>query len=110
IDKDQDLDLICAEQDQAHVPNDTFPPQGRVSVFYNNGTGTFTRQDLANQSGHDIALGDIDGDGDIDVLSARHGFWSATPIPIELFLNGLAATDRTPPVISSVVASPAPTA
>lgn len=87
---DGKLDIVSAEQDQARNSNGNQPPQGRVSIFFNNGSGVFTRLDLANMSGHNVAIGDIEPDGDLDVLSSRHGFWASdsTPIPIDIFVQG----------------------
>ena len=43
----------------------------RVSVYYNDGSGTFTRQDLdLAQQSYDLHTFDIDGDGDLDLLNA----------------------------------------
>src|SRR5262249_11018871 len=43
--------------------------------------------------GHNCKAGDVDGDGDIDLLSANHG-WNGAPNPIELFRNTVRSPDH----------------
>jgi FG-GAP-like repeat len=90
IDRDGHADLVVAEQEQSHDP-----PGGpysftndRVAVFYSSGNGNFMRQILHRTGGHNQAVADLDGDGDIDILNANHGVYGA-PNPIELFINQL---------------------
>jgi hypothetical protein len=78
IDGNGTLDLVTAEQDQA--------AQKRVSVFYNDGSGNFTQQVLSNGAGHNITLGDIEGDGDIDIFNSGHGYFGAAH-PLEIYIN-----------------------
>jgi len=73
-------DIVTAEQEQAI--------QGRVSVFLNDGTGNFSEQILSTGSGHNLALGDLDGDGNLDIFNSAHGDFGFFH-PLELFLNRL---------------------
>ena len=74
------LDLVTAEQEQA--------VQERVSVFLNGGAGDFTQYILSTASGHNLALGDVNGDGTLDILNAPHGYFGFNH-PLELFINRL---------------------
>ena len=80
MDKNGTLDIVTAEQEQS--------VQERVSVFLNGGAGNFTQQILSTASGHNHALGDVDGDGSLDILNAGHGYFGFDH-PLELFLNHL---------------------
>jgi hypothetical protein len=91
MDRDGNLDFVVAEQEQAHNTGScwcqNFNNQ-RVAVFYNDGNGNFTQQILATTGGQNQVLGDIDHDGDLDILSANHGYYGA-PNPLELWVNQL---------------------
>ena len=80
IDCDGSPDLAIAEQEQSQTH--------RIAVFYNlQGNGaSWGRQVLATTGGHNIKIGDVDADGDIDILNANHGFYGAAN-PVELWRN-----------------------
>jgi hypothetical protein len=66
VDGDGDLDLLTANNNAA----------GTVSVRLNDGTGSFTAPALSPEpavgaSPYGMALADVDGDGDLDVLTAN---------------------------------------
>ncbi|MBT2556853.1 VCBS repeat-containing protein [Hymenobacter sp. ISL-91] len=77
VDGDGDLDLVTA--------NET----GSVSIRLNNGSGRFTPPALNPdpQLGNTlkfVALGDLDGDGDLDIVAANYG---ALPSLVNVLLN-----------------------
>lgn len=78
FDLDDRVDLFVAEQEQS--------PERRLLVFYGTPEGGWIRQSLATTGGHNPALGDVDKDGDLDVLNANHGFYGADN-PLELWRN-----------------------
>jgi hypothetical protein len=92
-------DLVVSEEEQAHNSppgyNQNFNLQ-RVAVFYNDGNGNFTQQVLATTGGQNQVVGDIEGDGDLDVLNANHGFYGA-PNPLEIWVNQLNQNQPPPP-------------
>jgi hypothetical protein len=79
-------DLVVTEQEQAAGDHPGTP--SRVTVFYNDGAGNFTPSVLATTGGQNQVVGDIDGDGDLDILSANHGFYGAAH-PLEIWVNNL---------------------
>jgi hypothetical protein len=91
INKDGNLDIIVAEQEQAHNVGPGFDQnfnKQRVAIFYNDGNGNFTQQVVATTGGQNQVLGDLEGDGDLDILSANHGYYGA-PHPLEIWVNQL---------------------
>lgn len=64
MDRDGDLDIVFAEMHQS--------PTERVGIFFNQGGGaSFALQTLSTQGSHNIAVGDIERDGDIDILGSN---------------------------------------
>jgi hypothetical protein len=67
IDLDGWLDIVTAEQQQSD--------EKRVMVFYytggNTANPTWTPQVLATTGSHNLAVGDIEPDGDVDILGAN---------------------------------------
>ena len=78
MDGDGNMDIIGGEAEQA--------ARKRLTIFYNDGLGNFTPQILSTSGGHAEVAGDVEGDGDLDILNANHG-WTGYPHPIELYLN-----------------------
>ncbi|UCE74259.1 MAG: VCBS repeat-containing protein, partial [Methanomassiliicoccales archaeon] len=76
IDKDGSIDIATAEYNFYTQPS----PPGRVSIFYNEGNGYFNLYPIyPTDSPLDfIALGDIDGDGDLDMVSADYSLKTTT--------------------------------
>ncbi|MBF9141380.1 FG-GAP-like repeat-containing protein [Hymenobacter properus] len=66
IDGDGDLDFVTANNGTTSIP-------GSVSLGFNNGSGVFSRgSDVAiGLICYGVALGDLDGDGDLDLLIAN---------------------------------------
>ncbi len=70
IDGDGNLDIFVAEMAQWHEKN-TAPdnPNATAYIFYGDGKGNFTTTIF--QQGmdfHEAKIGDLDGDGDVDIL------------------------------------------
>ncbi|MEM8864542.1 MAG: VCBS repeat-containing protein [Planctomycetota bacterium] len=71
FDKDGDLDVLAATLIRTDTP--------KVVVFWNNGSGQeWSEQVLAETSAYKANVGDLDGDGDDDIVTARS--WEETPI------------------------------
>ncbi|MFK7929557.1 MAG: FG-GAP-like repeat-containing protein [Myxococcota bacterium] len=86
LDGDGDLDCVAA----AGYVHDS--AQGRIEflneLFLNDGTGQFTRSTWgANLSAGDVVLGDMDGDGDLDVLQQDAGRYPTQGRGVSVLLN-----------------------
>ncbi|WP_026736066.1 FG-GAP-like repeat-containing protein [Fischerella sp. PCC 9605] len=68
-DGDQDLVVANSQRDPSSVNPDT---GNQISVLRNNGNGTFTAPvSLTTGIGPSVRAGDLDGDGDIDLVTAN---------------------------------------
>ena len=78
INGDRFPDIMIGQQDQT--------VQKRVMVLYNNGKGTFTEQVLSHDATHNVALGDINGNGRLSILAGPHGYYGGSH-PLETYIN-----------------------
>ena len=80
LDADGDLDVFLGRQGDA--------PDVNCSVWMNDGSGlfVFASQPLCGGSNWDFALGDLDGDGDLDVFLAK-GTGGTAGVPNQVWLN-----------------------
>ena len=77
------LDIVIAEMEQA--------PNKRVSVFYNvggDGPRGWRQQVLATTGEQNIRVGDINGDGNLDIFGCNHGYLAAPTLP-EIWFSAL---------------------
>lgn len=70
-------DLITAEMHQSEDPDE-------VMIFFNGEHGAWTKQVLSTRGSHLLQVGDVDEDGDPDVMGAN---WSGEYQPIEIWWN-----------------------
>jgi type 1 glutamine amidotransferase/chitodextrinase len=74
------LDIVFAEMHQSTAK--------RVGIYYNNGNGaSWTLQTLATTASHNIAVGDIGNDGDIDIVGANWNTGSPDNGSLNLWRN-----------------------
>ena len=85
VDGDGDLDMVVIVGSSGATAG--------VSIFTNNGSGSFTSTGtvLVGQPVNDIALGDIDGDGDLDIATANFAIQPA----VNFLLNSGSGTFTT---------------
>ena len=78
--RDGKADILAVEMEQS--------PTDRIVIFYNeDGNGYKWRADvIATTGSHNPKYGDIDDDGDIDILNANHG-WTGIQNPVEIWRN-----------------------
>jgi hypothetical protein len=71
IDRDGDIDLIVGEHEMKGRGNQPLLKDEKVIIYENNGKGTFTPHtvDQGKESHLGTQLADMDGDGDLDIIS-----------------------------------------
>lgn len=89
INCDGNLDIFCGEM-RLHGRNE----DAKIWIFFGDGAGSFTKTEIANGYGiHEGKLGDLDGDGDLDILGKPYD-WE-TP-RLDIWLNNIPRKDKLP--------------
>ncbi|MFH1427567.1 MAG: FG-GAP-like repeat-containing protein [Patescibacteria group bacterium] len=83
FDLDGDIDILAAAT--------KWRIKGKAIIFNNNGSGNFTMETLSEDYMYTAVIGDIDNDGDQDILSAK----SWEDVPVGLWRNSAANTNLT---------------
>jgi len=71
VDRDGDIDLVVGEHEMQGRGNLPLPKDEKVIIYENNGEGIFTPRtvDQGKESHLGTQLADMDGDGDLDIVS-----------------------------------------
>ena len=89
MNNDGTLDLVVSEGEQAHNSgpdfNQDFDKRGSPSST-TTATASLLRRSIATTGGHNQAVADVTGNGDLAILSANHGYYGA-PTPLELWIR-----------------------
>ena len=81
MDHDGDLDLVTAEMHQSSDPDE-------VSIYFNDGRGTaWSQQVVATTGSHNLRVGDIGGDGDLDIFGANWNDGAPNSAVVEMWEN-----------------------
>ena len=95
--KDGRLDIHTSLRHDRSGSND------RISIWINSGASNprFTEQVLANSGSHFSKVGDIGGDGDIDIIGANWSSSAPNGAPIELWENLSEGDSSHPPAVGA---------
>ena len=81
MDHDGDLDLVTAEMHQSSNPDE-------VSIYFNDGQGVaWSKQVVAESGSHNLRVGDIGGDGDLDIFGANWNDAAPNSAVVEMWEN-----------------------
>ena len=93
--QDGKLDILLSNEDRHDNQNGGWykPEQTPLQILYFNDDGSFTIQEIGNPTTtHDLVTGDIDNDGDIDIVNFEwvyrkflNGSWDKEGISVPLF-------------------------
>lgn len=90
VNRDGEPDIFFGEMHQSATK--------RLGILYNNGGGaSWTPDILCTTGAHNIAVGDVGGDGDLDILTANWNVSAPDGAPINLWINN---TDSTSPTVA----------
>jgi Ca2+-binding EF-hand superfamily protein len=88
IDGDGDPDVVAAEMHQGDDPDE-------VRVYANGGQGlSWTKHVIATNGSHNLQLGDVDGDGDIDLFGTNWDGDASTGNQVDLWRNDLSQNNH----------------
>jgi len=87
VDNDGDLDVVTAEMHQSK--------DDKVSIYYNDGNAlAWTEQVIGRTGSHNIRIGDIGDDGDLDVFGANWNDSAPNSAVIEMWENQLSGIKK----------------